>query len=129
MKTFSISELAAEFDITARTIRFYEDQGLLSPERSGPSGQKRVYSQRDRTRLRLTLRGKRLGLTLAQLRELLNMYESEADTRQQLEAFLKAMGQHKDNLKQQLEDINLSLAEIEAQEKRVIELLSKVPDQ
>lgn len=129
MKTFSISELAAEFDITARTIRFYEDQGLLSPERSGPSGQKRVYSQRDRTRLRLTLRGKRLGLTLAQLRELLNMYESEADTRQQLEAFLKAMGQHKENLKQQLEDINLSLAEIEAQEKRVIELLSKVPDQ
>ena len=128
MKSYTISELAAEFDITARTIRFYEDQGLLSPQRTGPSGHKRVYSQRDRTRLRLTLRGKRLGLTLAQLRELLDMYESKADTRQQLEAFLKALGQHRQSLQQQLEDINLSLAEIEAQERRVERLLTNAQD-
>ena len=128
MTSFSIGELAAEFDITARTIRFYEDQGLLSPARTGPSGHKRVYSQRDRTRLRLTLRGKRLGLTLAQLRELLDMYESKADTRQQLEAYLKALGEHKHKLQQQLEDLHLSLEEVQAQERRVIDLLSNATD-
>jgi DNA-binding transcriptional MerR regulator len=128
MTSYSIGELAAEFDITARTIRFYEDQGLLSPSRTGPSGHKRVYSQRDRTRLRLTLRGKRLGLTLAQLRELLDMYESKADTRQQLEAYLQALGEHKQKLQQQLEDLHLSLEEVQAQERRVIDLLSNASD-
>lgn len=125
MSSYTISELASEFDVTARTIRFYEDQGLLSPTRTGPSGQKRVYSQRDRTRLRLTLRGKRLGLTLAQLRELLDMYESKADTRQQLQAYLDTLGEHKQKLTQQLEDLHLSLAEVEAQERRVIDLLAE----
>lgn len=128
MSSYTISELASEFDVTARTIRFYEDQGLLSPTRAGPSGTKRVYSQRDRTRLRLTLRGKRLGLTLAQLRELLDMYESKADTRQQLQAYLDTLGEHKQKLNQQLEDLHLSLAEVEAQERRVIDLLAEAGD-
>ena len=65
---FSISELAREFDVTPRAIRFYEDQGLLAPRRAG---QRRIYTPRDRTRLKLTLRGKRLGLTLAEIRRLL----------------------------------------------------------
>lgn len=128
MTSFSISELATEFDVTARTIRFYEDHGLLSPSREGPSGHKRVYSQRDRTRLRLTLRGKRLGLSLAEVRELVDMYETNADTRGQLERFLEVLDQHKRNLHQQLEDLNETLEEITAQELKVKELLTHVRD-
>src|SRR5205807_1656319 len=75
---FSISELAREFDVTPRAIRFYEDQGLLAPRRAG---QRRIYTPRDRTRLKLTLRGKRLGLTLAEIRELIDMYEPGRDER------------------------------------------------
>src|SRR5687767_15868275 len=82
---FSISELAQEFDVTPRAIRFYEDQGLLAPRREG---QRRIYTPRDRTRLKLTLRGKRLGLTLSEIRELIDMYEPGRDERPQLERFL-----------------------------------------
>jgi DNA-binding transcriptional MerR regulator len=128
MTSFSISELATEFDVTARTIRFYEDHGLLCPSREGPSGRKRVYSQRDRTRLRLTLRGKRLGLSLAEVRELVDMYETGADTPAQLERFLEVLDQHKRKLHQQLEDLNETLEEITAQELKVKELLTRVRD-
>lgn len=128
MTSFSISELAAEFDVTARTIRYYEDHGLLSPAREGPSGHKRVYSQRDRTRLRLTLRGKRLGLSLAEVRELVDMYETDADTRSQLTRFLEVLSQHKRRLNQQLQDLNETLEEITAQEVKVKELLARVRD-
>ena len=75
---FSISDLAKEFDLTTRAIRFYEDMGLLEPERSGPGGRNRVYSSRDRTRLKLTLRAKRLGLSLTEAKELIDMYDSPA---------------------------------------------------
>jgi DNA-binding transcriptional MerR regulator len=83
--TFTIGELAREFDLTTRAIRFYEDCGLLTPQRSGRN---RVYTARDRTRLKLTLRGKRLGLTLAEVKELVDMYESPRDTQPQLKKFL-----------------------------------------
>src|SRR5688572_217037 len=89
---FSISELAREFDITPRAIRFYEDQGLLAPRRDG---QRRIYTPRDRTRLKLTLRGKRLGLTLSEIRELIDMYEPGRDQRPQLERFLAVLQSHK----------------------------------
>ena len=85
---YTITELAREFDVTPRAIRFYEDQGLLSPSREGSSGLRRVYSGRDRTRLKLTLRGKRLGFTLSEIRDLLDVYESPTDTVPQLHAFL-----------------------------------------
>ncbi|WP_169512048.1 MerR family transcriptional regulator [Aquaspirillum serpens] len=75
-KTFTISELAREFDVTTRTIRHYEEQGLLAPERRG---QHRIYSPRDRIRLLLTLRGKRIGLTLQEIRELFNLYDATND--------------------------------------------------
>ena len=74
--TYSISDLAQEFDLTTRAIRFYEDMGLLQPERSGAGGRSRVYSARDRTRLRLTLRAKRLGLSLNEAKEIIDMYDS-----------------------------------------------------
>ena len=73
--TYSISDLAREFDLTTRAIRFYEDMGLLQPERSGPGGRNRVYSHRDRTRLKLTLRAKRLGLSLTEAKDLIDMYD------------------------------------------------------
>ena len=79
MATYTIAELAREFDITARAIRFYEDQGLLSPMREGVGGRNRVYTPRDRTRLKLTLRGKRLGLTLSEIKSIVDMREHEAD--------------------------------------------------
>ena len=112
----SISELAREFDVTPRAIRFYEDQGLLSPRREG---QRRIYTARDRTRLKLTLRGKRLGLTLSEIRELIDMYEPGRDERPQLERFLAVLESHKAALLQQRADIEAQLAEILTFEKKV----------
>ena len=112
----SISELAREFDVTPRAIRFYEDQGLLAPRRDG---QRRIYTVRDRTRLKLTLRGKRLGLTLGEIRELIDMYDERRDERAQLERFVAILAQHRSALEQQREDIEAQLSEIAAFEKRV----------
>ncbi|MCU0940902.1 MAG: MerR family DNA-binding transcriptional regulator [Burkholderiaceae bacterium] len=110
--TYTIADLAREFDITPRAIRFYEDQGILAPARAGRGGLRRVYSPRDRTRLKLTLRGKRLGLSLLQIRELIDMYESPKDAAAQARRFLKVLQQHRAALEQQREDIEITLAEI-----------------
>lgn len=123
MPTYTISELAREFDVTPRTIRFYEDQGLLAPKRAGAGGRQRVYSQRDRTRLKLTLRGKRLGLSLSEVRDLVDMYESPADTVPQLTRFLSVLARHRETLAQQLADLQETLAEIEAHEARARTML------
>ena len=109
---YTITELAREFDVTPRAIRFYEDQGLLSPSREGSSGLRRVYSGRDRTRLKLTLRGKRLGFTLSEIRDLLDVYESPTDTVPQLHAFLATVARHRDVLERQLEDLNATLEDL-----------------
>ena len=113
---FSISELAREFAITPRAIRFYEDQGLLAPRREG---QRRIYTPRDRTRLKLTLRGKRLGLSLSEIRELIDMYEPGRDERPQLERFLAVLETHQASLLQQRADIEAQLAELEVFEKKI----------
>jgi DNA-binding transcriptional MerR regulator len=110
--------ISREFDITPRAIRFYEDQGLLAPDREGPSGRKRVYNGRERTRLKLTLRGKRLGLTLNEIREILDLYESPRDTAPQLERFLHLLAQHRGTLERQLEDLQAQLAEIDQHERQ-----------
>lgn len=123
MPTFTITELAREFDVTPRAIRFYEDQGLLAPTRSGAGGRQRVYSQRDRTRLKLTLRGKRLGLSLSEVRALVDMYESPSDTVPQLERFLQVLAGHRTTLERQLEDLQVTLGEIAAHEARCRRLL------
>ena len=119
---FTISELAREFDVTPRAIRFYEDQGLLAPRRDG---QRRIYTPRDRTRLKLTLRGKRLGLTLAEIRELIDMYEPGRDDRAQLERFQEVLEAHRTSLLQQRADIQAQLAEIDTFEKRVRKQLGR----
>ena len=118
--TFTIGELAREFDLTTRAIRFYEDCGLLEPQRSGRN---RVYTARDRTRLKLTLRGKRLGLTLAEVKDLVDMYESPRDTRAQLQRFLIVLAAHRAQLEQQLADLHATLDEVRAQEKETRRLL------
>src|SRR6195952_1385463 len=108
-QTFTIGELAREFDLTTRAIRFYEDSGLLAPQRNGRT---RIYTARDRTRLKLTLRGKRLGLTLAEVKELVDMYESPRDTQAQLTKFLIVLAEHRAQLEQQMADLSITLDEV-----------------
>ncbi|WP_391090495.1 MerR family transcriptional regulator [Vibrio sp. NH-UV-68] len=108
MEKYKISELAKEFDITTRSIRFYEDEGLIQPERKGSM---RMYNRRDKTRLKLILRGKRLGFSLAEIRELFELY----DTRQgntQLKEMLKIIDEKEALLMRQLEDINSMLEDL-----------------
>ena len=123
-KSFTITELAAEFDVTPRAIRFYEDMGLIEPSREGRN---RVYTVRDRTRLKLTLRGKRLGLSLQEIKGLVDMYDSEGDSVAQARAFLDVLRQHRRQLEQQLDDIEVTLAEISQHEERCEALLDGAP--
>ncbi|MDE2584130.1 MAG: MerR family DNA-binding transcriptional regulator [Betaproteobacteria bacterium] len=106
---FTISDLAREFSITPRTIRFWEDQGLLAPSREGRN---RVYTKRDRTRLKLALRGKRLGLSLAEIRDVICMYDVARDETDQLNRLLNMLAQRRAALEQQREDIEAILGEI-----------------
>lgn len=123
---YSISDLAHEFDLTTRAIRFYEDLGLLQPQRVGAGGRNRVYSARDRTRLKLTLRAKRLGLSLTQARELIDMYDSPRDTGPQLEKFLQVLAAHRRDLEEQMADLVANLDEVKTHEKEARSLLLRV---
>jgi DNA-binding transcriptional MerR regulator len=120
--TFTISELAKEFDLTTRAIRFYEDLGLLTPTRVGLQ---RVYSARDRTRLTLTLRAKRLGLSLTEAKDILDMYDSPRDTTAQLEKFLAVLGSHRTQLEAQLDELQANLEEVRAHEKKARATLAR----
>ena len=112
--TYTISDLAREFALTTRAIRFYEDEGLIAPRRSGRS---RIYAERERVRIKLILRGKRLGLSLSEIRELLDLYETAQSERPQLAKFLQVLAERRARLEQQQEDIAIVLAEIEALER------------
>ena len=124
--TYSISDLAREFDLTTRAIRFYEDMGLLQPERSGPGGRIRVYSGRDRTRLKLTLRAKRLGLSLTEAKDIIDMYDSPRDTGPQLRKFLTILAQHRAQLEEQLAELQANLEEVKTHEREAKALLAKL---
>jgi DNA-binding transcriptional MerR regulator len=119
--TYSISELAKEFDITTRSIRFYEDQGLLTPLRQG---QTRIYSKRDRVRLKLILRGKRLGFSLAETGQLFELYDADKSSVTQLTTMLKLIELKKTELHQQLDDIKVVLMELITVEKRCRDTLT-----
>ena len=121
--TYTISDLAAEFDLTTRAIRFYEDMGLLHPDRAGASGKQRIYSAKDRTRLRLTLRAKRLGLSLQEAKEILDLYESPRDTQMQLNRFVQVLSAQRGRLLGQLADLQANLAEIDDHLREAQELL------
>jgi DNA-binding transcriptional MerR regulator len=126
--TYTIGDLAREFDLTTRAIRFYEDLGLLLPERSGPGGRSRVYSVRDRTRLKLTLRAKRLGLSLTEAKDIIEMYDSPRDTGAQLQKFLVVLAQHRQQIEEQMADLQANLDEIKVQQREARALLKKVGD-
>ncbi|WP_303843470.1 MerR family transcriptional regulator [Aeromonas sobria] len=121
--TYSISELAHEFDITPRTIRYYEDEGLLTPQREG---QTRIYSHKEKTRLKLTLRGKRLGFSLAEIRELFEMYDTDRSSNTQLNSMIQLIDEKRSALRQQLDDIQMVMAELEAAEQRCVNSLNSL---
>ncbi len=125
---YTITELAREFGLTTRAIRFYEDQGLLAP---GRAGRNRVYGLRDKVRLKLTLRGKRLGLSLSEIRELIDLYDAAKNEQAQVERFLEVLHRRRAILEQQREDIEAVLSEIAAFEHQCREFLAgnaKKPD-
>jgi DNA-binding transcriptional MerR regulator len=113
--TYTISDLAREFALTTRAIRFYEDEGLLAPRRSGRS---RIYGERERVRIKLILRGKRLGLSLSEIRELLDLYEVTQSERPQLVKFMQVLAERRAMLEQQQEDIAIVLSEIDSLERQ-----------
>ena len=119
---FAISDLAREFGITPRTIRFWEDQGILAPEREGRN---RVFTRRDRARLKMALRGKRLGLSLAEIKDLIGMYSGTEDETPQLIECLRVMSRRREALEQQREDIEAMLAEISQFERQCHEELAR----
>jgi DNA-binding transcriptional MerR regulator len=121
MTTFTITDLAKEYQITTRAIRFYEDQGLLAPARSGRN---RVYSKRDRVRVELILRSKRLGFSLVEIKELFDLYDSSQGDKAQLRQFLKVLSSKRVRLGEMKKDIEVMLSDIdmfEAQNKRILE--------
>lgn len=120
--TFSITDLSREFEVTTRTIRFYEDQGLLSPERRGRT---RIYHKRDRVRLTLILRGKRLGFSLCEIRYLLDLYDHAQDEKPQLRELLNALSQKRAALEGQKADIEALLAEMDSLAARAKEILGQ----
>ena len=122
---FTIRDLAKEFDLTTRAIRFYEDMGLLRPERLGPGGRNRVYSARERARLRLTLRAKRLGLSLMEAKDIIDMYDSPRDTVPQLEKFITVLAEHRKQLENQMREIQANLDEVKQHEKEARQLMTK----
>jgi DNA-binding transcriptional MerR regulator len=123
--TYTIGDLAKEFDLTTRAIRFYEDLGLLEPERNGPGGRSRVYSGRDRTRLKLTLRAKRLGLSLTEAKDIIDMYDSPRDTGAQLNKFLDVLAAHRKQIEEQMADLQSNLDEIKEHQREARLLLKK----
>ncbi len=123
--TYTISDLSKEFDVTPRAIRFYEDQGLISPSRKGS---RRIYKERDRIRLKLILRGKRLGFSLAEVKESFQLYDSDLGEVGQLSFLLEKIAQRRAILEQQQKDIKIVLAEmndVEARAKKALGKLSK----
>ena len=125
---FSISDLARDFGVTLRTIRFYEEQGLIEPERAG---RQRVFTRRDRARLKLILRGKRIGLSLQEIREILDLYELAKDEASQSLKLLRLLSERRQQLEEQRDDIDAVLAEIDTLEahcRTVIDEMTSKPD-
>ena len=124
--TYTIGELAREFDLTTRAIRFYEDVGLLQPTREGAGQRVRVYTARDRTRLKLTLRAKRLGFSLSEAKEIIDSYDSPRDTEPQLRRYLATLARHRTQLEHQLADLQANLQEIRDHEEEAQQVLQRM---
>ena len=122
-KTYSIRDLASEFGVTTRTIRFYEEKGLLNP---GREGSRRVYNPSDRTRLRLILRGKRLGLSLDESAEIVLMYGSPGSNRKQLEKLIDRIRERRENLEKQQQELMVMLQELRTAEQKCVQALHEL---
>ena len=122
---YSISDLAAEFDVTTRTIRFYEDQGLIAPLRQGT---RRLFRPRDRTRLKLILRGKRLGFSLAEILEIVDLYDAAPGELGQLRLLISKVSKRRAYLRQQLQDIEATLSDLDAVEARCVKCMSALEE-
>ncbi|NCF29611.1 MAG: MerR family transcriptional regulator [Gammaproteobacteria bacterium] len=122
---YSIGELSREFGVTTRTIRFYEDQGLLCPTRDG---QNRIYQGRDRVRLRLILRGKRLGFSLKEIKKLIELYDAPEGEGAQLRSFIEKIRARRSELLIQKDDIEHVLDELDTLEQRCTGLLAAEGD-
>ena len=120
--TWTITELAQEFDVTTRTIRFYEDKGLIAPERSK---QRRIYHPRDRVRLQLVMRGKRLGFSLDEIQEMIDLYDADPTESAQLKMFIVKLRERRKLLQRQRNDINTVISEIREREQQCQKLLGK----
>lgn len=114
-ETYTIAELAREFSVTTRAIRLYEDKGLIAPARKG---QRRIYSPRDRVRLKLIMRGKRLGFSLEEIREILDLYDADPTEVKQLELLLGKIKERRAGLARQQDDIAVILHELSELESR-----------
>ena len=123
---FTISELASEFGITPRTIRFYEEKGLLNPAREG---QKRLFGNADRVRLNLILRGKRCGLSLEESRDIIDMYEPGQNNAEQLHSLLGKIGERRSVLQTQLADIRQMLKELDDVQSRCEQALQSIEEE
>lgn len=121
-ESFTISDLAAEFDVTTRTIRFYEEKGLLSPARKGST---RIYSAADRVKLQLIIRGKRLGLTLEESRDIIAMYDPAHGNREQLQSLIHKIRAKRTQLQQQLHDIEQMMLDLRAAEEKCLGAMGK----
>lgn len=121
---YTISELAKEFDVTTRTMRFYESEGLLHPTRDG---QARIYSDTDRVHLKLIIRGKRLGLSLAESKELIELYDPSGANQIQLQSLLDKIKERREILTQQIEDINVMQHELDDAEARCLQAMKDLP--
>jgi len=121
-QTYSISDLSRELDITTRAIRFYEEQGMLAPERRG---QERIYSARDKVSLKLILRGKRIGFSLAECRELISLYDPSGNQKQ-LASMLAKIAERRAQLEQQLLDIEQMQLELDTAEERCTAALAHI---
>lgn len=120
--TYTISELARELDITTRAIRFYEEQKMLSPERRG---QERIYSSKDKVALKLILRGKRIGFSLAECKELIELYDPVHGNHKQLHTFMAKIAERRTQLEQQLLDIEQMQLELDTAEERCLAALAE----
>ena len=121
-ETWTITDLAHEFDVTTRTIRFYEDKGLISPERRG---QRRVYHPRDRVRLQLVMRGKRLGFSLDEIQQMIDLYDADPTEAAQLKLFVAKLRERRESLELQRADIDTVISEIREREQQCEKLLSQ----
>lgn len=126
MRTFTIRQLSDEFDVTPRTIRFYEAEGLLTPERQG---QNRIYHDSDRVKLKLILRGKRLGFSLSESKELIQLYDPQTGNARQLQTLLEKISERRQMLEQQIADIKVMKNELDAAEERCMAALKLTVEQ